>query len=150
MDSRYRDIYASIYVGRTGSLPGSIFGQTPLDTQTSRGRWPIQSAPLGEVIRDAIESAEQKHGRVREDGKALLAVNFQDLIVEPLAVGGSGALAELPAAMTADIETLVATAAKIAEPDPDGISAHAIVDSLSQNWSNLQVSRFRLWERSGE
>src|SRR5437868_3098499 len=84
MDERYRQIYASIYVDRTGEGPrlGRGFPRGP-------GYGAQYGRDVATGVRDAIEAAEGETGvRLREDAKALLAVNFQDLVVYPLAVGG--------------------------------------------------------------
>lgn len=149
MDARFREIYAAIYVGRTGQLGQAPFFPDDLYGGFAGWRWSRGLPYFGEVIRDAIERAEREHGRVREDAKALLAVNFQDLIVLPLSIGGRAPLDSLAEDIRQDIAMLVGGAAEVSEQDEDGISGHAVLDALSRSWDRLRISRYRLWERSG-
>lgn len=144
MDPRYRDIYATIYVSRTAGPPfGRFLGYGP-----EGPRWRRAGPPVGDAVRDAIEQAAERHGRIREDAKALLAVNFQDLVLLPLDQAGRVPLREVLRDVNEDISMLVGNAAEIGEPDEQGISGHAVIDALSRTWDRLRISRFRLWERS--
>jgi hypothetical protein len=153
MDERYRTIYAAIYVGRTGEL--GVFAQRLApDFALS---WPggFQASAVRTAVRDAIEGAEGEVGRrVREDAKALLAVNFEDMVLYPLLVGGRQ-IEEILDDAAADIRMLIRSAAEhrdqrgVADASDDStISGHAVIDALSTHWSELRISRYRLWERS--
>jgi hypothetical protein len=137
MDERFRPIYGEIYSARTA----------PDEVRAENLTLREGDATL---IRDAIESAEREEPRgrrLREDAKAFLAVNFQDLVIEPLRRAGVAASrVELSSDVRHDVALLVAEA----ESDSAGpeISGHGVVDSLSRNWSDLRISRYRLWERA--
>jgi hypothetical protein len=141
MDASYRAIYDEIYRERTAQ--GRLF-------EPYARTWDVSTA---DVLRYAIESAERQEApyrRLREDAKALLVVNFQEMVLAPLSRGGQVAPDEVADDVQSDIAMLVNNA-RTSEPGPDGteeISGHGVVDSLSQNWRRLRISRFRLWERS--
>lgn len=144
MDERYRELYAAIYVGRTTPELGSVERLSPFWL-----RPPLWDPFVAEATRDVIESAEREaagNRRLREDARALLAVNMQDLIVLPLQLGGRVSVEEVIADVREDAKLLVAES-RSASPEEPEISGHEIVDSLSRNWGRLRVSRFRLWER---
>src|SRR3954466_14258305 len=89
MDERYRTIYGAIYDVRTGT-PSSGLRRLPAPLRAWARLGPADEQ-LGTTIRDAIESAEgalPRNRRLREDAKALLAVNFQELVLIPLRLGG--------------------------------------------------------------
>jgi hypothetical protein len=108
----------------------------------------------GPFIDQALATSERRRrdaARLREDAKALLAVNFRDLVFGPLLAGGRVLPEEVSEVVERDIETLVVEA----QPELTGrvgpeISGHAIIDSLSRNWRNLGLSRFNLWEHTDE
>jgi hypothetical protein len=138
MDERYREIYAAIYVGRVTGDPEREW-LLPEWYLPPRGRDAAR-----EAIRSAIGTAEEHFpGRVREDAKALLALNFHDLVVTPLHLGARVEPETVLPAVQADIDLLIGRAAARNALNDREISGHAIVDSLSQNWSELRVSEFR-------
>lgn len=150
MDERYRTIYSAIYGIRTGS---AIDTDPELVTGISAWARRPRDDQLADPVREAIDAAERTlppARRLREDAKALLAVNFQDLVLVPLRLGGRIDDIELREAITADITTLVrnSDSSGPGAADENEISGHNIIDSLSRNWGNLRVSRFRLWEQT--
>jgi hypothetical protein len=145
MDERYREIYAAIYVDRTGLGPRLGNWSARFDY----GGLPYHSE-IATAIRDAIEGAESETGvRLREDAKALLAVNLQDLVLYPLAVGGVP-LSQVVEDVTVDIRVLTRAAADQLEDGEEAVSGHGIILAASQHWPELRISRFRLWDRSDE
>jgi hypothetical protein len=155
MDERYRSIYADIYTGRTAGLRDNATLVDPAFQWTRYARAALDPV-AARTVRAGIEGAESTRRRLREDAKALLAVNFEDLILVPLRLGGQlpeGELADPSAGLADDIKSDIAmlTSSARADVSPAGvgeISGHAIIDSLSDNWSQLRVSRFNLWENS--
>lgn len=93
-----------------------------------------------ERLRDARDGA-----RLREDAKALLAVNFQELVLVPLLAAERVPSNEIREAVSHDIQLLVSRAEASSAPAPE-ISGHRIIDSLSRNWGRLSLSSFNLWE----
>lgn len=147
MDEPFREIYAAIYVDRTSVGRRRAFPR-------QRGYDPFYDEAIAAGIRDAIERAQESAGvRLREDAKALLAVNFEDMVFYPLSLRGT-AINEALDDVAADIQLLTHDAAAnigIGEvADVLEISGHGVIDALSRNWSSLRVSRFRLWDRSDE
>jgi hypothetical protein len=142
MDERYRPIYEAIYTRRIAA---------PLGDEDQAGYvWQFRLAPpdarFGRTIDTAISRAEERLGAsLREDAKALLAVNFSDLVVLPLVAGGSD-LQELQRDVRTDIAMLVSEATAEQDRGRSEITGHSIIDSLNRNWGNLRVSRFNLWE----
>src|SRR5262249_50081919 len=87
MDARYRQIYELIYLARTSSEPEPHYLLYLSDRRTSSAD-PV-GGPARHELRSAIEEAQSPPGRgLREDAKALLAVNFQELVMLPLGAGG--------------------------------------------------------------
>jgi hypothetical protein len=150
MDNRYRASYAEIYRARTTVRPrkqfGVAFGEKQFGVAFGEklGR---RDPNWSTVIADAIDAAEGEITpiSIREDGKALLAVNFEDLVLLPLFLGGATLDTELFDDVREDILMLVKNAAEVSIGD-DHISGHKLIDSLSRNWENLRISRFALWE----
>jgi hypothetical protein len=146
MDERYRQIYGVIYSTRVREAGRFIQGE--YFERFGQGR---PELGLGPIIDNAITLSERQRGdgaRLREDAKALLAVNFHDLVFVPLVVGGVPS-EEVDDDVQRDMKMLVteAEADRSTLADPE-ISGHAIIDSLSRNWGNLRISRYNLWERS--
>jgi hypothetical protein len=148
VDDRYREIYGALYVARTSDV-GDTFGLRSI----GGSRKSAESREWGDTVRNAVEAAQvSARRRLREDAKALLAVNFLDLVVQPLIVGGKRNY-QLPEDVHADIVMLAtdvseqANRSDTAETADSEISAHEIIDSLSRNWERLQISRWQLWEQ---
>lgn len=102
-------------------------------------------------IGDAIESADEalpSGAKLRADSKAFLAVNFAELILTPLALGGRPLNAYLREDLQADIALLARSAEPSAPLEPHGsseISAHSLIDSISRNWSNVRLASEGIW-----
>jgi hypothetical protein len=141
MDARYRDIYTAVYVNRTGRF--SIEEFPPWEPYMYRASWWLESR---EAVRNAIESSEQYHGRLREDAKALLAVNFQDMVFLPLGIGGRVEFNTAVEYIAGDISTIVGAAVEDRRGENEEISGHAVINALSRSWDRLGISRFELWE----
>jgi ribosomal protein L14 len=154
MDERYRQIYEGIYAAWVGE--SARFGETARFTRAEYFNRVSQfGADLGPTVEQAIARSEQQRRRrdgagLREDAKALLAVNFRDLVVVPLVAGGRVSTDQIRADVGEDVAMLV----KEAEPDrsdPNAleITGHAIIESLSRNWGKLKIGRYNLWENTG-
>lgn len=143
MDDRYRIFYRQLYdrVLFPGWPPEQLIVPPELRTQA-------QDEAARGGIRNAIESAARGSERpLRDDAKALLALNFYNLVFLPLAGGGQVDPAIVELDMRQDISMLV-RAASTAETDNEEVSAHDVIDALSSNWSNLRVGRHRLWQQT--
>jgi hypothetical protein len=141
MDERYREIYGAIYEAFTFTGADAAELRLPEVPPDERTRW-------ADTIRSAVETAQDLAGqRLREDAKALLAVNFLNLVVFPLGVADR-ITGQLEADVHKDIVMLVQHAAAEANSATQGveISGHRIMDSLSRNWDRLRISRWQLWE----
>ena len=144
MDERYRAIYDAIYGARiTGEFPPELF------TAVEANRPLLDTAGRVGAAIDEAERQLPEGGSFRPDARALLALNFIDLVTVPLLAGGAVPDYEIFDDVRADI-AMLASRARTDGERPGEISGHAIVDSLSQNWSELRISRFRLWEREYE
>jgi hypothetical protein len=82
---------------------------------------------------------------LREDAKALLAVNFRDLVLLPLFAGGLVNTGGLQQDVAKDMTMLVSDANVDGSKGAPEISGHGIIDSLSKNWGSLRISRLNLW-----
>jgi hypothetical protein len=143
MDDRYRPIYENVYRART-------------DPSEALAVWeafrPDEARDVGTFVRTAIEASErdgdERTRRLREDAKAFLAVNFEDLIIYPLTAEGDIDGDRLQSDVTKDIQMLVSEASSRVHPNsPDReISARHVVDALSSNWSRLAVAHHGVWE----
>ena len=102
----------------------------------------------GAAVRGAIEAAEGTYGFVREDAKALLAVTFITLVIRPLRRAGDVQESDILEDVRHDISLLLSDAAAhtVAQPDPPGICAHAVIDALSRRWEELRSDRRGLWD----
>jgi hypothetical protein len=153
MDPRYGEIYERIYEARTS-------GQASDEFQASYARTTLSPQDFA-VLRDAIDAAESEASELgwtlRSDAKALLAVNYQDLVLLPLREGGlldPGLPFDPERAIHADILMLVRDATEgqdvlLSSVFPDEsreISAHRVIDALSRNWDRLNVAQYRLWQ----
>ncbi len=132
MDERYRPIYQDLYAARTEQISSerlqSIYAEAVIPFSAS-------------VIRYAIGRSEREAMRsLREDAKALLAVNFEDLVVYPLLSSGEVDRSRLNADVTSDIRMLVSAASNemdVEFADRHEITARNVIDALSKNWANL-------------
>jgi hypothetical protein len=132
MDPSYRDAYGAIYDRRTGQAePESL----------SFDEWRARAEDVRRAIEDANAAVD---GRLREDAKALLAVNFHDMVLLPLRAGGRLSDGEITDAIASDIRLLAERAVEIAESAE--VSAHQIVDALGRSWSDLRIGQMDLWE----
>jgi hypothetical protein len=143
MEERYRGIYSEIYDARTGD-------GTPLLQSETFVRLRRFSDDLIPGVRSAISRSGRLRdvrdgARLREDAKALLAVNFQELVLVPLLAAERVRSNEIREAVSHDIQLLVSRAEASSAPAPE-ISGHRIIDSLSRNWGRLSLSSFNLWE----
>jgi hypothetical protein len=108
--------------------------------------------PYGqEAVRVAIASAQETAKRLsldlRPDAELVLFLLADEIVAKPVATVTPEEAPDLPEVLRADAETLVINAERSAN---DGeVSAHAIVDSLSRSWGELQSARFRFWDRTG-
>jgi hypothetical protein len=137
MDQVYRTVYEGLFRGPDIEVSFYEYQSRRLPLAASRRN-----------IRDWIESAEKRlrsdtpqRVSCRPDAKLLLLVNFLNLIALPIQFAERRL--ELREAVEHDIMLLM-TAAKA--DDNGEISAHAIVDALSQNWRRLRVSDFKIWD----
>ena len=82
--------------------------------------------------------------KLRADAKVLLVVNFSELVRRPLAYARAWPDQCSPGDLRDDITTLT-DGAYPNDVDLGGISAHAVIDSLSRNWPALHLSQVGLW-----
>lgn len=150
MDERYREIYREIYEART--QPG-----LPHERRAAYARMTLRNADA-DVLRKAIEAAERQVStmglRLREDARALLAVNFEDLVILPLQQGRESSRDVYSDSIFADVQLLVSDAAVEAQTEPyaleEEVSGHLIINALSRNWRRLRITRLNLWESDVE
>jgi hypothetical protein len=145
MDERYRKAYAQLYAART--RPDRTEQYEQLLALLRDSRWFEHATGF---IAETIELAEQElpEGRLREDAKALIAINFYDLVLVPLRLGNRLSDEELEERIRADIRLLVQAAARDqVESSRDGeISGHRVISSLNRLWESLSITNLRLWE----
>ncbi len=144
MDEQYREIYESIF---------RLVVQPEADSPEARllvDRFGEAAPVFGRAVESALDEAERERGdgaRLREDAKALLAVNFRDLVFVPLSAAGHNT-AQVEEDVRRDTAMLVLEAAADREQRVPEITGHAVIDALSRNWGGLRISRYNLWERS--
>jgi hypothetical protein len=147
MDERYRRTYKTLY-----SL---IVEPPPEPVVVEEWFGPMEQPPgplYGQIVAGAIDDAERRRrdgARLREDAKALLALNFVNLVLLPLAAGGED-IGLVQQYVRDDTAMLVAESEVDRTTRVPEVTGHAVIDALSQNWRGLRISRFRLWERSNE
>jgi hypothetical protein len=145
MDARFQSIYRDIYEARTSR-------EVPRGLRSVYARMSLGAEDV-DAVRTGIERGRSisfdRGLTLREDAEALLAINFQDMVMLLLREGGGVGPGELAEAVVSDIATLV----ERADPGWDArlteraeISGHTIIEALSRSWNDLYVSRFRLWE----
>jgi hypothetical protein len=142
MDDRYRSAYQAIYSSRTDD-------EFPPPYPPVLGA--VDRSVITTPVRQAINAADGELGesvRLREDARALLAVDFQDLVMLPLITGGRVAFADLTDDVAADVGLLAREASAMMPRNESEVSGHRIIDALSQNWTNLRIARYGLWEES--
>jgi len=147
VDDRFRPIYRSIYDARTTR-------QGVVGIRAAYGGAADAGVGDARLIGQAIEQAELQDGArtrvLREDAKALLAVNFEDLVLYPLRRGAPISTREtLDVNVRSDIRMLVERGARRAPRRAGGrpeISAREIIDALSESWSELRVGQHAVWE----
>jgi hypothetical protein len=136
MDQRYQRFYRGVYAARANA---------PEAGERSLSRPAGSNPEWSEVVGEAILAAEATVGRpIRDDGRAFLAVNFQDLILAPLEIAGEAPREQLYEDVRADIVSIVRAA------DQDGpieLSGHALVNALARSWDQLRVTRYGIWEQ---
>jgi hypothetical protein len=141
MDDRYRPIYAAVYGLRTGGFNRNLeLWRVP---ESDSQEWEAS-------VRTAVEASEAdpRTRPLRDDAKAFLAVNFEDLVLYPLTIAGEVDAAALRRDVDKDIRMLVSEAsARVPPNSPEGvITARNVVDAVSNNWSRLAVARHGVWE----
>jgi len=138
MDEEYERIYDELYVGWSEEAYVPEFAGAPERASTGSDLSNRVSSVVGEADRRLMQ--KRKHG-LRSDAKALLLLNFTNMVAVPLALHGDD-LWYLDEGLHHDVDLIVQTA----NPDKEGrISAHAILDALTENWSNLKLGDISLW-----
>jgi hypothetical protein len=148
MDDQYRQVYEAIYNDRA-RYPDNLDRPAYFDLFADH---PLQPR-AGRAIDGAVTRAERLRrdgAGLRADAKALLAVNFQEMVFVPLAAVGRVGDDEIEQVVRQDIATLVSAAEPSWARGEREITGHQIVSSLSRNWANLGLSRFNLWENGDE
>jgi hypothetical protein len=100
------------------------------------------------VAREAIEAARRElppDVRLRSDGELALYVLALELAARPVLTVEQPSIGELSEDLAADAVTVARRASELA-PETE-ISAHRVVDGLSQSWDELKTSRWRVWDR---
>jgi hypothetical protein len=70
-----------------------------------------------------------------------------EMLLTPLLLAQRDSPQQLLDAAAHDVQLLIRDAAKEAgQPVNSEVSAHRIIDTLSQNWKRLKLSEFRLWD----
>jgi hypothetical protein len=142
MDDVYREIYQEIYDARTG--PEATRGQ-----RAAFGRMTLRDDHAS-MVRRAIEAADEELSvrgrRLREDAKALLAINFQDIVVLPLMAAPLIEDSGIGEVVRGDVRTIALAAARQETGLHEELSSHAVINGLAESWSELLVSRFGVWE----
>ena len=142
MDPRYEETYASLY--SAGPDYGPFF-------------WPgfrFRPAYEGDRVKSAIDKADVRLRRngepgLRSDAKVMLLLNLVFMVEIPLAEHGDEAYRRYGRVdLESDVSVLVNAAA--ARSGKESVSAHAIVDALANNWSNLKLAETRLWGATPE
>jgi hypothetical protein len=141
VDEQYERIYSLLY----REQPDEDY---PGDFPRLRPWRRFAEFPFSYRIRNLIESADARiqgngHPGLRSDAKLILLTNFRDMVAVPVAAHGEET-GYLDSGLQADVDLLIDTAAATSlgkEP----ISAHAMVDTLSQNWDRLALAQIRLW-----
>jgi len=97
-----------------------------------------------ERLKTIIEDSEQsQHAKLRSDARYLLSVLLLQMIVMPVAIVRPSTMDEVWASIEEDVKVLVSRARR--RTSNDNITGHAMLDTISESWSRLRTTNFRLW-----
>jgi hypothetical protein len=85
---------------------------------------------------------------VRPDAKLSLYLDFLELVARPLAETGPFAPDQMREVVRSDVRTVALGAAALSL-DAGEVSSHAIVTSVVENWSQLQLTQLSYWPGQG-
>jgi hypothetical protein len=149
MDNAFRDYYQRrlevhnlLAEPAEGHLIEALEGAVGMPSPDPRAKEAVQDALAG-----ARETAERLGLNLRPDAELVLLLLADEIVAKPVAAVTPEEAPELSGILRADAEALVANAEPSANEGE--VSAHAVVDSLSRSWSDLQSARFRLWDNAG-
>lgn len=142
MDSDYREYFArrsvQLTVGR------------PLDEEV---RFGFRDQPIAhEIASGAVEAARGALPAgviLRPDAELALYVLASELVTRPVLDVQPDSAGSLREDVTADAMTIARVAVANLAPAQE-ISAHGVIDGLSQSWAQLRTSSWRLWDRYAE
>jgi hypothetical protein len=141
MDPAYESYFANRIaqvrrIGPTAILP---FARTVRPTRTA-------FSMVSDAIPDAEAEARSSGSVLRGDAQLLLVLAFQELVARPVDAVRPGSTGDLSASIRGDILTITQSA--IRRNEGRDVSAHAIVDSTSELWSQLRTASWGLWDSS--
>jgi hypothetical protein len=148
MDQGFRDYYQRRLDARTRWLDRrDVFSEARRTSDDVTPSNPfVREAALG-ALSSAQETAARLGLDLRPDAELVLLLFADEIVARPVAATTPWESRQLPEVLRADARTLVVNAEQSAN---DGeVSAHAVVDSLSRSWGELQSARFRFWDRAG-
>jgi hypothetical protein len=143
MDSRLHKIfyekYEDLQVGPTFSIRNFLRRVPP---------------HLFRAIETASSNVKDRRG-LRADARLFLAINFHQMVIEPLQEAQSIPQDELLDLVYHDVDTIVQEAANegsqhesreiAATPSEDGISSGAVLRALARKWKDLELNRLGTW-----
>jgi hypothetical protein len=98
-----------------------------------------------DIIEEAVEGWYVSE-RIRPDAKLFLLVDFHRLLVMPLVESGRMTPDEDFGRLGDDTGFIISSARDLADRDQEEeISSHRVVDTVSQEWDNLQLTRESIW-----
>jgi hypothetical protein len=92
------------------------------------------------VANEAVDTARAM-APLRSDAQLLLYMLAREFVAAPLRSTGRSSDVDTVALVSGDITTIVQAAAA----DSDGVTAHAVITALSNQWDNLQTTSLAIW-----
>jgi len=149
MDDSFRDYYQrrlEVHAQRVESAEGGL-----TEALEAAVGMPPPDPRAQEAVRGALATAQETANRLgldlRPDAELVLLLLADEIVAKPVAAIAPEEVPALPEVLRADAETLVVNAQQSANEGE--VSAHAVVESLSRSWDDIQSARFRLWDRAG-
>jgi hypothetical protein len=101
------------------------------------------------VVRNVVDSAsthaKESGHPLRGDAELLLYMSFRELVARPLTVVRGLSAADISDAIESDVSRIVRRASDLSAPQ-EAVSAHQIVNAVSQLWEELQTLTFGIWD----
>lgn len=140
MDDRFREYFSQ----RVRELEDpERFGAVP--ALSERERHPVADEAARAALDAARTEASDTGVELREDAQLVLLLLAYELVARPVSAARPQDSRGLAPDLTDDARLLVRRAAKEA-PGPE-VSAHRVVNALSQVWDELRSGDYRLWDR---